>query len=383
MSLFRSGIAIRSGIVIGSLLTSVFASAQTVVMPALPPGVPVPGAPSPAAQTSQPPGEIASPLPAQTTTPTSVSPAAQTAPVGSSAPVPGVPGGAAMPSVSSLPRGNAEYKLGPGDLIEVGVFGIDEYRHTVRISANGLLKLPLIEAVNASGLTAAELEGKLAELLGGEVIKNPQVSVFVKEYRSQPVYVLGAVQRPGQYQITMQMRVVDAIAMAGGAQSTAGDEVTIQRPLPNGGEQTITVDLAKIVETGDLKLNVVVQGGDVINVRIRPIETVYVVGEVNRAGAFTKTPKQEIRVTQALAWAGGPMKTASLGKGVLVRYNDAGQRQEMPLDVKAIFNGKSPDFLVKANDVIFIPGSTMKNLGYGIMATLPSSIAAIPYAVIP
>ena len=245
MSLFRSGIAIRSGIVIGSLLTSVFASAQTVVMPALPPGVPVPGAPSPAAQTSQPPGDVASPIPAQTTAPTPVSPVAQTAPGGSSAPAPGLPGGAAA-SVSSLPRGNAEYKLGPGDLIEVGVFGIDEYRHTVRISANGLLKLPLIDAVNASGLTAAELEGKLAELLGSDVIKNPQVSVFVKEYRSQPVYVLGAVQRPGQYQITMQMRVVDAIAMAGGAQATAGDEVTIQRPLPNGGEQTIAVDLAKI-----------------------------------------------------------------------------------------------------------------------------------------
>lgn len=381
MGLSRSAIVVRSGIVIASLVTSaVIASAQTVVMPALPPGVPVPGAQAPNAVPSQPPGEVVTSIPAQTATPAPVTPAVQAGPGGSPAPA-----GSGAPAVTAtpLPRGNAEYKLGPGDLIEVGVFGIDEYRHTIRISATGVVKLPLIDPVNASGLTAAELEEKLAGLLGGEVIKNPQVSVFVKEYRSQPVYVLGAVQRPGQYQITMQMRVIDALSMAGGAQPTAGDEVTIQRPLPNGGEQTITVDLAKIVETGDLQQNVLVQGGDVINVRLRPIETVYVLGEVNRSGAFTKTPKQEIRVTQAIAWAGGPMKTASLTKGILVRYNDAGQRQEMPLDLKAIFSGKAPDFSVKANDVIFIPGSTMKNLGYGIMATLPSSIAAIPYAVIP
>lgn len=380
MRLIRSGKAIKSGILIGSLVTSVAASAQTVVLPGVPPGMPVPGVPTTAAQPSPQPSEAPAPIPAQSAAPAPFSSAPQGGTADGTAAVPGA-SGASGPS--SLPRGNAEYKLGPGDLIEVSVFGIEEYRHNVRISATGAVKLPLIEPVTASGLTAAELEAKLADLLGGEVIKNPQVSVFVKEYRSQPVYVLGAVQRPGQYQITMQMRVVDAIAMAGGAQPTACDEVTIQRPLASGGEQTITVDLAKIVETGDLKLNVVVQGGDVINVKARPVETVYVVGEVQRAGAFTKTPKQDIRVTQAIAWAGGPQKTASLSKGVLVRYNDAGQRQEMPLDIKAIFNGKSPDFLVKANDVIFIPGSTMKSLGYGVLATVPSSLVAIPYAVIP
>jgi len=346
---------IRSGVVIGSLLTSALAFAQTSVLPAPPVGVSVPGPPAPVA------GQTAAPAPV----------------------TPGVADGAAPFPVSSLPRGNAEYKLGPGDLIEVGVFGIAEYRHTVRISANGLVKLPLIESVNASGLTAAELEEKLAQQLGDEVIKNPQVSVFVKEFRSQPVYVLGAVRTPGQYQITMQMRLVDAIALAGGALPTAGDEVTIQRPLPSGGEQTIAVDLAKIVETGDLKLNVLVQGGDVINVRPRLIETVYVVGEVNRAGAYNKIPKQEIRVTQAIAWAGGTMKTASLSKGLLVRYNEAGQRSEIPLDLKAILNGKAPDVFVRANDIIFVPGSTMKSLGYGVLATVPGAISTIPYALIP
>jgi len=315
--------------------------------------------------------------PVPTTSPSSNGPAASAV-----TKAPPSSGEGSAPAFSALPRANAEYRLGPGDLIEVGVFGVEEFRHTIRISASGVVKLPLIDPVNAAGMTAAQLEEKLGEMLGTEVIKNPQVSVFVKEYRSQPVYVLGAVRSPGQYQITTQMRIVDAIAMAGGAQPTAGDDATIQRPLADGGEQTITVDLAKILETGDLSRNVVIQGGDVINVKQRPVEMVYVVGEVNRAGAFQKTPKQELRVTQALAAAGGPMKTASLSKGILVRYNEAGQRSEVPLDVKAILTGKSPDVFVQANDIIFIPGSNMKSLGYGVMAVLPGVVSTIPYAVI-
>ena len=337
------------------------------------------GSPPPVQPVPVQPASSAPPVAPVPTTPASSSGAAA-----SPAKVPAASAGeGSTPAFSALPRANAEYQLGPGDLIEVGVFGVDEFRHTVRISASGVVKLPLIDAVSAAGMTAAELEQKLGQMLGTEVIKNPQVSVFVKEYRSQPVYVLGAVRSPGQYQITAQLRIVDAIAMAGGAQPTAGDEATIQRPLADGGEQTITVDLAKILETGDLSRNVIIQGGDVIHVKPRPVETIYVVGEVSRAGAFQKTPKQELRVTQALAAAGGPMRTASLSKGLLVRYNEAGQRSEVPLDVKAILTGKSPDVLVQANDIIFIPGSTMKSLGYGIMAVLPGTVAAIPYAVIP
>jgi polysaccharide export outer membrane protein len=286
-------------------------------------------------------------------------------------------------SLVSLPRGNADYRLGPGDLVEIGVFGVEDFRHTVRINASGIIKLPLIDPVMASGLTSSELEQKLTSLLETDVIKNPQVSVFVKEYRSQPVYVLGAVARPGQYQITLQLRVVDVIAMAGGLQGNAGDEVLIQRPLQDGGEKTISVDLAKVLESGDLALNVVVQGGDVVHIKERPTETVYVLGDVNRAGAFIKPPKQPLRVSQLIAWAGGPMKTASLSKGQLVRFSESGERQMLPVDFAEILKGKKEDFLVQAKDVIFIPGSTMKSLGYGVLNTIPATLAAIPYAVIP
>ena len=330
---------------------------------------------------------VGAPLGAQSTTqalPQAVP--AQVAP-GQALPVPvpqGVPPASSLPlpqAFSALPRANAEYRLGPGDLIEVGVFGVDDFRHTVRISASGQVKFPLIEPVNAAGLTAAELEERLAIMLGTDVIKNPQVSVFVKEYRSQPVYVLGAVRTPGQYQITMQLRFVDALSLAGGLQPTAGDEAVIQRPLAGGGEETISVDLAKLLETGDLSVNVLIQGGDVIHVRERLVETIYVVGEVTRAGAFVKPPKHDVRVSQVLAWAGGPMKTAKLSDGRLVRYNATGGRDEVPLNIKDIFNGKAEDVFVRPNDILFIPGSTIKTLGFGVLSAIPGTIASIPYMI--
>ena len=114
---------------------------------------------------------------------------------------------------SRPPVANAdpEYRLGPGDLIEIAVFGVDKFKHTLRISASGMIKVPLLDPVMAAGLTAAELEERLASLLEGDIIRHPQVAVFVREYKSQPVFVLGAVKAPGQYQITQQLRLIDVL----------------------------------------------------------------------------------------------------------------------------------------------------------------------------
>jgi polysaccharide export outer membrane protein len=284
-------------------------------------------------------------------------------------------------ALTALPRGDGEYRLGPGDLIEVGVFGVEEFRHTIRVNASGLVKLPLLDPITASGLTPAELEQRLTEQLETDVIKNPQVSVFVKEYRSQPVYVLGSVRNPGQYQITLQMRIVDAISMAGGLGPNAGDQAVIQRPSRDGSEQLINVDLKELLENGDLGRNVVVQGGDVIHIKERLTETIYVIGDVNRSGALAKPPRQELRLSQVIAWAGGPTKTARLSKGILVRYKENGEREQLPVDFGQILKGKKEDFFVRANDIIFVPGSRFKDLGQTLLNGVGGTLAALPYRI--
>jgi polysaccharide export outer membrane protein len=274
---------------------------------------------------------------------------------------------------------DAEYRLGAGDLIEVSVFGVETFRNTLRISASGTIKLPLLDPVVAAGLTPAELEQRLTKLLDGEVIKNPQVSVFVKEYRSQSVYVLGSVNKPGQYQIALQLKIVDVIAMAGGLNSNAVDEAVIQRGAAENAEE-IKVNLRELLEKGDLTQNVVVHGGDVVHIQERVAQTVYVIGDVMHAGAFGMTARQTLRVTQAFAYAGGPTRTAKLSKGMLIRYTADGARQELPVDFGEILHGRKEDFVLKGNDVIYVPGSGAKAFGYAVLSDLAMTL---PYRIIP
>ena len=284
-------------------------------------------------------------------------------------------------ALQGLGKGDQEYRLGAGDLIEIGVFGVEGFRHTIRISASGIVKLPLIDPIMATGLTPLELEQRLTTMLGNGVINDPQVSVFVKEYRSQSVYVLGAVKTPGQYQISLQLRIIDAIAMAGGLQPNAAEEALIQRSSPDGGEQAIKVNLNDLLEKGGVDLNVVIRGGDVIHIQQRASQNVYVVGDVNRAGAFELPYKQDLRVSQAFAWAGGPMKTAKLKDGILVRYDESGQRQQLSVDFGQILKGTTEDFVVRANDIIFVPGSKFKAFSQSMLTSITGMITSIPYRV--
>jgi polysaccharide export outer membrane protein len=285
-------------------------------------------------------------------------------------------------SLAALPTTNADYRLGPGDLIEIRVFGVSSMDQTVRISAAGTIKLPILDAVVASGLSAAELERRLATLLEEDIIKDPQVSVFVKEYRSQPVTVLGAVKSPGQFQIMLQLRIVDVISMAGGLQPNAGDEAMIQRPSPDGvNDEIIRVDLRELLEKGDLRLNTVVRGGDVVHIRERDDQYVYIVGELNRQAAYPLPPKREVRVSEVFAMAGGAAKTAKLSDSVLIRYDEAGRRQEIKVNFTEILKGKQEDFFVRGQDIIFVPGSRIKSFAQTLLSGLPGSVAAIPYRI--
>jgi polysaccharide export outer membrane protein len=276
---------------------------------------------------------------------------------------------------------DAEYRLGPGDLVEITVFGVQELTQTVRISASGWIKLPLLEPIQAADRTAAELEQQLTAALSRELVRNPQVSVFVKEYRAQPVFVLGAVRSPGQYQVTLRLGIIDVLTLAGGLQQTAGDEAVLQRLTPSGETERIRIDLRALLENGDLSLNYPVQGGDVIHVEERLSETVFIVGEVNRAGAFPLPERQELRVSQAIAWAGGPMRTAKLSEGMIVRYKENGEREELPVNFADILEGKREDIVVRNNDIIFIPGSKFKSFGLSLLGAIPYTVMQLPYRI--
>ena len=314
---------------------------------------------------------------------------------------------AASPAQESPPNRQAEhlsslntdltiedYRLGAGDLLEITVFGVADLTQVTRVSSSGFITLPFLGKVRVEDMSASQLETDLiARIEEQKLIRDPQVTVFVKEYRSQPVYVLGAVNQPGQYMVTHQLRLLDLITMAGGMDTKrSGDCILLKRKSPGrpasgeagatGGEtgtdaQPVQINIKKLLESGDVTLNVPVRGGDIIQVPERKIEVFYVVGEVGRAGAFElpKEGEREVLATQALALAGGPMKTAKMGSGVLIRYNAGGQPQREKVDFSAIIKGKRPDFTLRPNDIIFVPGSNMKTLGYGLLGVVPGTVS--------
>jgi protein involved in polysaccharide export with SLBB domain len=142
------------------------------------------------------------------------------------------------------------------------------------------------------------------------------------------------------------------------------------------GTRVIRVDLEPFKTGGVIEPNLLMEAGDVFVVPRRNIQYFYVVGDVVRPGAHEAILGKPIPASQAISFAGGPSKTAKMSKGLLVRYDANGQRRESKVDYSAILRGKAKDFDVLPNDIIFIPGSNAKSLGYGLLGIIPESVRA-------
>jgi polysaccharide export outer membrane protein len=156
---------------------------------------------------------------------------------------------AATPRVGPVPTGQVvadDYRIGPSDLLEIQVFGIDNLRREVRVNSRGAISLPLIGTVIVGGLTGEEAETLIAEKYGKDYLQDPQVSLFIKEYTSQRITLEGAVAKPGIYPIRGDTSLMQAIAIGGGqGQLSDLHEVLVYRR--EGGEKKIyTYDLDKI-----------------------------------------------------------------------------------------------------------------------------------------
>jgi polysaccharide export outer membrane protein len=268
---------------------------------------------------------------------------------------------------------------------------MDVMTQTIRLSAGGEITFPYLGTVVAKDMTASELEETLAKQLREKnLIKDPQVLISVVEYHAKPIYVLGEVDRPGQYIMTQQLYLMDAILLAGGLDFTAARYGFLHRrdetsePLPESsitikpttfvaapGSQVVKIDLRPLKEGHVLDPNPALHAGDVFLVPERKVELCYVVGDVGRPGAFELPEAQDLLVTQAISSAGGPTKTAKMSEGILVRYSENGERREIPVDFAAILNGREPDFKVQSDDIVFIPGSAAKTVGYGMLNVIP------------
>jgi polysaccharide export outer membrane protein len=267
-----------------------------------------------------------------------------------------------------------DYVIGTGDLLTIEVFDVPELSRDIRVDETGFISLPLLpEKVGAAGLTASQLQNKLSELLRtNQLVSKPQVNITLKERQSQPITVIGAVRNPMVYQALRQTTLLEVLSQAGGMASDAGNVVIVTRAHPasaasgdaqtqdDAESQTFTIRLSDLLDTGDPRFNIPLQGGDVITVPHAGI--VYVVGAVGRPGGFVMQNDRDLMTTlKALSLAGGTTQYAKLNEAVILRRNpDTGKTQQIPVDLKKILHQKAEDKTLEASDVLFIPDSSGK-----------------------
>ncbi len=272
-------------------------------------------------------------------------------------------------------RPDADYVIGPEDLLDIDVFQVEELRRTVRVSAQGYIGLPLIGAIKAKGLTATELEKEITKKLE-KYLEEPIVSVYIKEYRSQRIAVLGAVKSPQVYAITGQKYLLDMLSKAGGLTDDAGSICYVIRPSDSSAAnaptaKTIVIDLDELLVKGNTLLNIPVFSGDVINVPKGGV--VFVDGAVESPGAFPLHGR--MTVVQAITMAKGLKYVAAKSDIRIYRDNGNPERDIIPVDYPAIVDGKSPDIPVKDNDIIIVPTNGIKNFFSGFLRTIRGAIS--------
>ena len=276
-------------------------------------------------------------------------------PAGSQQAVP-VSGGQEVNQVNARDYFIREYVIGPRDLLEIKVFELPEFDQTVRVSEDGSITLPLIGNIQIGGLTKDKAEKKLSELLE-KYIKRAQVSIFIKEYQSSRVAIIGAVEKPGMYELVGRQSLLQMISQAGGFKDTAANEIYVLREGQDGTTASINIDLEELLINGNQNLNIPIQANDVINVPVDKQINIYVFGEVKQPGALQVKMSKKITLLQAIAQAGGLSENATK-RGVTIKRRDkSGQEVNISVNINDIIKGKKKDIPLQEGDVVIVKQS--------------------------
>jgi polysaccharide export outer membrane protein len=244
--------------------------------------------------------------------------------------------------------------VGAGDLLVIEVLGLEEFSRRVRILGDGTIKLPLIGYLEVEGLTPNQVESRVGELLEErDLVNDPLVSVFVEEYVSQGVVVMGAVNVPGTYQIVGGKTLFDVLFAAGGIKGGARD-IVVLREISEGVMDRLEVDATRLVVEGDLSADISLTAGDIVMVPEPTQLTIFVSGAVSRQGPIQYPAGQPMTVLQALSAAGGATERAKLKKVMILRNLDSGLPETIVLNMKKIAKGAEPDVVLRPNDTVVV-----------------------------
>ena len=250
------------------------------------------------------------------------------------------------------PAPGSAYQMGVGDRLDISVFGQDDLKATLEVLADGTVSFPLIGVMPVAGRTLAEVRAAV-ETRMKEFLVDPQVSLDIKDYQSQPVNVVGEVEKPGTYYLKGPTTLMDIMAQAGWMTKDAGSEIIITRHEAgsgtDGGTRQIPISKDDLLQ-GGTQYNPRLQSGDVITVGAT--QYFYIRGEVVKPGQY----KLEDRPTlmKAVSIAEG-LTPYARKKGIEIIRTVSGSQTKLVFDLKSIEERKASDVPLLPGDVIIVP----------------------------
>ena len=279
-----------------------------------------------------------------------------------------------LPTVNATAQKEKPYLIGRDDVLDVTVWQVPDLTKSLRVQSDGTVDFPLLGNLSASGLTPAELAKLIQDKLSQGYVKEPKVSISVKEYNSKKILVFGEAGQPGLYKLKGETPLLEILFMVGGVKPDA-KRMTIIRPSPQnstettppgsmpspepgaatGSSQTIEVDLISLLSKGELSQNIMIQPGDTLYFASGTGLRFHVLGQVGNPGPYEWV--QDITVLEAIKLAGG-VKDRGAPNRIKVRKMHDGQKMEIKVNMVEIMKGKKKDdIIVKPGDVIIVPES--------------------------
>lgn len=237
-----------------------------------------------------------------------------------------------------------DYLVGPGDVLSISVYDNEDLTTKVRVSSSGTIVMPLLGQVEVQGATVNAITDKITRSLANGYLVNPQVNIFVEEYRSKKVVVLGNVRTPGLIELSGPTNFLELVSKAGGLEKDAGDTATIQRKKDGAASTVIVIDLLALIEKGDLTQNMQIVDGD--TVFISKAGMCFITGEVEKPGTYSCG--EGTTVLRLVALAGGFTGKAAKSSINVVRIVNNDKKVSKNVDLY---------MALQDNDVVVVPES--------------------------
>ncbi len=253
------------------------------------------------------------------------------------------------------PAAPDSYIIGSNDLLTVFVYQMPELTRQLRVGQHGHIRLPFVrQEFLASGKTAPSLQRAIARTLVADgLARRPMVQVVVRQVESKPIVITGAVYRPQTLQAARPMRLLEVISRAGGLTSQAGNTILVVRRQTSGSASIHRYDLTQLVRYDNPRDNPLLMGND--SVTVMPAQFIYVVGSVQRPGAFPLMMGEPITVIKAVALARGLTNSPDKSNTVLIQTLPDGRQKITHLRLDRILHHKAPDVTVNAGDILYVP----------------------------